>query len=176
MNPIVIFIIIFLLECVSFFGYSKVASILSLFYCTIFQSELFNSIADSKKKVIYLKKKLNDISCQDEFAKWVKVNRKLTAATAEYEEQSSKGNSIQTSATIMINLVLKILFAVVRIALYIFLRKQPLFYATNEWLGQFTYLLTSKGAIHIFIWMLICSNISKRILNAIKTYRVELNK
>jgi len=45
----------------------------------------------------------------------------------------------------MINLVLKILFAVVRIALYIFLRKQPLFYATNEWLGQFTYLLTSKG-------------------------------
>jgi len=32
------------------------------------------------------------------------------------------------------------------------------------------------GAIHIFIWMLICSNISKRILNAIKTYRVELNK
>jgi len=61
------------------------------------------------------------------------------------KKKASKGNSIQTSATIMINLVLKILFAVVRIALYIFLRKQPLFYATNEWLGQFTYLLTSKG-------------------------------
>jgi len=46
-----------------------------LFYCTIFQSELFNSIADSKKKVIYLKKKLNDISCQVRTIKCDKNNK-----------------------------------------------------------------------------------------------------
>ncbi|ORY06782.1 hypothetical protein LY90DRAFT_678328 [Neocallimastix californiae] len=174
MNPIVIFIIVFILEGISFFGYSKVASILSLFYCKFFKSELFNSIAKHKREIIHLKKKLNDISCQDEFAKWVKVNRKLTAATAEYEEESSKGNSAQSSATLIINLILKVLLVCVRISLYIFLRKETLFYAKYEWLGQFSYILTSKGAIHIFVWMLICSNISKRILNAIKSYKVEI--
>ncbi|ORX75621.1 hypothetical protein BCR32DRAFT_249414 [Anaeromyces robustus] len=168
MNPIVIFIIVFILESVSFFGYSKVASILSLFYCKIFESELFNKIAEHKKEVIHLKKKLNDISCQDEFAKWVKVNRRLTAATAKYEEASSKGSSVQSSTTLMINLVLKVLLVVVRMGLILIFRKQPLFYANNEWLGVFSYFMTKNGAVHIIVWMLICSNISKRILTAIK--------
>jgi len=168
MNPIIVFLIIFALESISFFGYSKVASIISLFYCKFFESELFNNIARHKKEVIHLKKKLNDISCQDEFAKWVKVNRKLTAATAKYEEESSKGNSIQSQATVMINLGLKVILVVVRMLLFIWCRKEPMFYASKEWLGQFTYFFTSKGAIYIFIWMLVCSNISKRILNTIK--------
>jgi len=176
MNPIVIFVVVFILESISFFGYSKVASIISLFYCKFVEGELFNNIAKSKKQVIHLKNTLNDISCQDEFAKWVKVNRKLTAATAKYEEYSSKGKSIQSQTTMMINIVLKVVLVVVRMGLFLFYRKEPLFYATNEWLGQFSYLFTSKGAVHIFIWMLICSNISKRILNLSKEFNMKSSK
>ncbi|ORX59969.1 hypothetical protein BCR36DRAFT_365974 [Piromyces finnis] len=151
MNPIIVFIVVFILEGISFFGYSKVASIISLFYCKFFESELFNSIAKHKKEVLHLKKKLNDISCQDEFAKWVKVNRKLTAATAKYEEESSKGNSIQTQATMMINLGLKVFLVIIRMILYLICRKQPMFYASKEWLGQFTYFFTSNGVSIVYI-------------------------
>jgi len=76
----------------------------------------------------------------------------------------------------MINIVLKVVLVVVRMGLFLFYRKEPLFYATNEWLGQFSYFFTSKGAVHIFIWMLICSNVSKRILNFTKVFNMKPSK
>jgi len=58
---------------------------------------------------------------------------------------ASKGNSIQSQATVMINLGLKVILVVVRMLLFIWCRKEPMFYASKEWLGQFTYFFTSKG-------------------------------
>ena len=76
----------------------------------------------------------------------------------------------------MINIALKVFLVLIRMGLILIYRNEPLFYATNEWLGQFTFFFTSKGAIHIFIWMLICSNISKRISNLTKEFTVKKSK
>ncbi|CAD0088717.1 unnamed protein product [Aureobasidium mustum] len=129
-----------------------------------------------KKEVVRLKREMNAVSAQDEFARWAKLRRTHDKAVADYEKSYTKAKFDKTA-----NALRWLGTNGMRYLLQFWFSRQALFWLPQGWVpGYVEWLLAfpraPKGSISIQLWGIACASVISMSSEAIVALYVLVTK
>ncbi|PVU86918.1 hypothetical protein BB560_006585, partial [Smittium megazygosporum] len=109
------------------------------------------------------------------------VNRKLDAATKEYEEKSSQLGIQKTHFKIRANIFLIAVVYITRAIILFNYYRTPVFHIPDAWFSPFTSLLSypgaPKGTLSIAMWVFVSGKVSSLLINSFeKTFPIPVKQ
>ncbi|KAK5145069.1 hypothetical protein LTR04_001405 [Oleoguttula sp. CCFEE 6159] len=125
-----------------------------------------------KREVLRLKKEMNGISAQDDFARWAKIRRQHDKAVAEHDKSAS---ALQASKSRFDNAVTSFRWLStngLRFFLQYWYARTPLFWLPQGWVpGYVEWILSFPrapiGSISIQVWGIACASVVKIVGEAV---------
>lgn len=122
------------------------------------------SQVELRREVIRLKREMNAISSQDEFAKWAKLRRSHDKVVAQYDEKTNNLKSFKSTFDRTVTALRWIGTNGLRFFLQFWFSKRPLFWIPRGWVpGYVEWLLAfpraPTGSVSIQIWGIACATI-----------------
>ncbi|THV98826.1 protein get1 [Aureobasidium pullulans] len=117
-----------------------------------------------KKEVVRLKREMNAVSAQDEFARWAKLRRTHDKAVAEYEKSTTSVQDTKAKFDKTANVLRWLGTNGMRYLLQFWFSRQALFWLPQGWVpGYVEWLLAfpraPKGSISIQLWGIACASV-----------------
>lgn len=122
-----------------------------------------------EETIIQLKANQSKIRAQDEFAKYVRLERKINQLTGEHSELVKKRNSKFSGRRMILRAVCTGLLVVGHIAFLIRYRKEPVAFLPKEWFYPLNSILAFPtdiaGAVGLPCWVITSNNIISKTLS-----------
>ncbi|MCJ1311706.1 GET complex subunit get1 [Agyrium rufum] len=113
-------------------------------------------------EVVRLKREMNAVSSQDEFARWAKIRRQHDKVAAEYEQKTQNTQSFKAKFDSAVSALRWLGTNGLRVFLQFWFSKQPMFWIPMAWIPWYAEWLLSfprapVGSISIQIWGIACA-------------------
>ncbi|KAF2461346.1 protein get1 [Lineolata rhizophorae] len=117
-----------------------------------------------QREILRMKKEMNAVSAQDEFARWARLRRQHDDVVAKYENISSSLSSTKTSFDRTVALLRWIATTGLRFLLQTYYQREPMFWIPAGWLPYYVEWILSfprapLGSVSIQVWSMACSSI-----------------
>ncbi|KAF4546376.1 CHD5-like protein [Lasiodiplodia theobromae] len=128
--------------------------------------------AKLKREVLRLKKEMNAVSAQDDFAKWAKLRRAHDKAFADFQKNDSALRSARASFDTAVASVRWLVTNGLRFFLQLWYAKQPLFWIPQGWVpGYVEWILAfpkaPTGSVSVQIWGIACASVISLLSEAL---------
>ncbi|KAF4313336.1 CHD5-like protein [Botryosphaeria dothidea] len=125
-----------------------------------------------KREVFRLKKEMNAVSAQDDFARWAKLRRAHDKVFAEFQKSDSGIRSARTSFDTTVASIRWVFTNGLRFFLQFWYAKQPLFWIPQGWVpGYVEWILAfpraPTGSISIQVWGIACASVISLVSDAL---------
>ncbi|KAL4232698.1 hypothetical protein ACF0H5_007386 [Mactra antiquata] len=124
-----------------------------------------------RQQVRDLKSEQGAISMSDEFAKYMKLQRKIDRLVDQVKKMGSSRSQKITMFSMGVKVVINILHGIVMVSLILYYKNEPLYMLPESWffpVNRFIAFPTGvPGGIGITCWILVCSSVVYRMKNFI---------
>ncbi|OJD36037.1 chd5 domain-containing protein [Diplodia corticola] len=125
-----------------------------------------------KREVLRLKKEMNGVSAQDDFARWAKLRRAHDKAFADFQKNESALRSTRTSFDTTVASVRWLATNGLRFFLQLWYAKQALFWIPEGWVpGYVEWILAfpkaPTGSVSVQIWGIACTSVISLLSEAL---------
>ncbi|KAJ9642496.1 GET complex subunit get1 [Coniosporium apollinis] len=125
-----------------------------------------------KREVVRLKREMNTVSAQDDFARWAKLRRQHDKAVAEFNKSDSAIQASRTTFNTTITSIRWLSTNGLRLFLQFWYARQALFWIPKGWLpGYMEWILAfpraPRGSVSIQIWAIACASVVGMISEAV---------
>ncbi|EKG21926.1 CHD5-like protein [Macrophomina phaseolina MS6] len=125
-----------------------------------------------KHEVLRLKKEMNGVSAQDDFARWAKLRRSHDKVFADLQKSDSGIRSARTSFDTTVASIRWVLTNGLRFFLQFWYAKQPLFWIPQGWVpGYVEWILAfpraPTGSISVQVWGVACASVISLVSEAL---------
>ncbi|XP_053390541.1 guided entry of tail-anchored proteins factor 1-like [Mercenaria mercenaria] len=165
------FMMIFILLLVIFFSYlpsysSKISRSIGGYFIHLTDEEL-----NLRQQVRDLKAEQGAVSMTDEFAKYMKLQRKIDRLVDQVKKMGSSRSQKITMFSMGVKMVINVLHGIVMISVIIFYKNDPLYMLPEQWFYPVNRLIAFPtgvpGGIGVTCWILVCSSVVYRLKNFI---------
>ncbi|KAK7522265.1 CHD5-like protein-domain-containing protein [Phyllosticta citriasiana] len=163
---LVVFILSIVIHIVNTLGAATINDLLWLLYNKLPTptSHAARDQARLRREVLRLKKEMNSVSAQDDFARWAKLRRAHDKVYADYQKTES---SLKSSRTLFDRTVSTLRFLGtngLRFALQFWYAKQALFWIPQGWVPRYVEWILAfpkapTGSVSIQIWGIACASV-----------------
>ncbi|KAF2471742.1 protein get1 [Lindgomyces ingoldianus] len=170
---LVVFVVQLLLHIINTVGANTINQVLWILY-TKFPTRTSSSTAKAstlKREIVRLKRELNAVSAQDDFARWAKLRREHDKALSEFEKIDGSLRAHQTTFFSSISTLRWLSTTGLRFALQFWHSKTPMFWIPERWVpGYVEWILSFPrapvGSVSINVWGLACASIIELLAEA----------
>ena len=139
------------------------------FLLIYFGSNYINLKTDLVSELRELKEEQSHVSMQHEFAKYSKLQRKINAATDKLNEAKQNNNSNFTKLLWKVRIILYMCYGGIMFLIVYSYKQEPITVLPATWFPFVNILLklpsTVEGGIGIPVWIVICRQVSRSLLN-----------
>ncbi|OCL01422.1 hypothetical protein AOQ84DRAFT_329001 [Glonium stellatum] len=180
---LVVFALQLVLHLINTLGANTINQLLWVLYGTL-PTQTAKSVhkqTEMKREVVRLKRELNKVSAQDDFAKWAKLRRQHDKAVADFEKIDTTLRSTKTSFDTVFTTIRWLSTNGLRFFLQFWYTKQPLFWLPQGWVPGYVEWVLSfprapRGSISINIWDIACASVIGLVSEAITAIYVLATK
>ncbi|KAF2185642.1 hypothetical protein K469DRAFT_750351 [Zopfia rhizophila CBS 207.26] len=172
---LVVFVLQLVLHLINTVGANTINQLLWILYNKFPTptSKAANEAPRLKREVVRLKRELNAVSAQDDFAKWAKLRRQHDKAMSEFEKLDNSLRSAQNSFTTTVSSLRWLSTNGLRFFLQFWFAKQPMFWIPGGWVPGYVEWILSfprapKGSVSINIWGIACASVISLVGEAIQ--------
>ncbi|KAK7550827.1 CHD5-like protein-domain-containing protein [Phyllosticta citricarpa] len=163
---LVVFILSIVIHIVNTLGAATINDLLWLLYNKLPTptSHAARDQARLRREVLHLKKEMNSVSAQDDFARWAKLRRAHDKVYAEYQKTESSLKSSRTSFDRTVSTLRFLGTNGLRFALQFWYAKQALFWIPQGWVPRYVEWILAfpkapTGSVSIQIWGIACASV-----------------
>lgn len=139
------------------------------FLLIYFGGNYINLKTDLVSELRELKEEQSHVSMQHEFAKYSKLQRKINAATDKLNEAKQNNNSNFTKLLWKVRIILYMCYGGIMFLIVYSYKQEPITVLPATWFPFVNILLklpsTVEGGIGIPVWIVICRQVSRSLLN-----------
>ncbi|KAL5033597.1 hypothetical protein BDV3_000566 [Batrachochytrium dendrobatidis] len=165
-------------QAISTIGFDYISKLLYEWTGLLFgQSGNAAKLQQLKKQILDLKTQLGSISAQNQFAKWVKLQRQHDKLVTEYTAKANNVNLHKSMFQMQVSWGLWALFWILQIGFLVSWRSDAMFYMPKTWVGPFSSWLSfpfaPAGSVSVLYWFYACRSFCSRSIKMLVWSRIE---